>query len=321
MKIIILGGNLTNLGAEAMVRTVVAEIGKRFKDADFFLFSTTDFNELGCKKTSKNLSILPWGISIGLRTFRFVDFILPEGLGDCRCKKEIRTLIKNADLVIDISGFALSSQFKSYRSLKYLFNIWIFTAFKRKLVLMPQSFGPFDYGVAFRFIFSLLGGRLLSRPVFVFAREEAGLQRLQRYSLNNLVLSPDIILQTSRSLQAKTVKKGKKIALLMPNVMLLEDHKKLESHYVDVVSCLPDDIEIKIMPHAADDVELVSNIHKTLNQKRKVSRIKMPESSECVGKIIAECDFVVGSRYHGIIHSLRECKPCIIWGWAEKYKE
>ena len=80
MKIIILGGNLSNLGAEAMVKTVVEEIGNRFKDADFFLFSTSDFNELGRKKLCKNLSILPWGISIGLRTFRFVDFILPKGL-------------------------------------------------------------------------------------------------------------------------------------------------------------------------------------------------------------------------------------------------
>ena len=38
-------------------------------------------------------------------------------------------------------------------------------------------------------------------------------------------------------------------------------------------------------------------------------------------KIIQGFQFAVVSRFHGAVHSYKNCIPCIVLGWAVKYKE
>ena len=57
----------------------------------------------------------------------------------------LKNFLPQIDLMIDISGFSLGDQWNRQGQEEYLDNIRLAKKYHVKMVLMPQSFGPFDY--------------------------------------------------------------------------------------------------------------------------------------------------------------------------------
>lgn len=38
-------------------------------------------------------------------------------------------------------------------------------------------------------------------------------------------------------------------------------------------------------------------------------------------QFIQSFDYIIGSRYHAIVHAYKNSVPCIVLGWADKYRE
>ncbi|WP_422484798.1 polysaccharide pyruvyl transferase family protein [Gudongella sp. DL1XJH-153] len=62
----------------------------------------------------------------------------------------LKKILEDSDYIIDVSGYALSSQRGIRRSFDYLINILIAKKHGIKMYLMPQSFGPFYYGKGYK---------------------------------------------------------------------------------------------------------------------------------------------------------------------------
>ena len=90
------------------------------------------------------------------------------------------------------------------------------THFNTPIYLMPQSFGPFDYGDSQNFDI----GKMLSYAQVIFAREKAGYNLLvNTYQLTNVKYSKDLVLQ-NKNINPEyiyTNKKEKKIIQIEKN--------------------------------------------------------------------------------------------------------
>lgn len=155
-RIIISGGNFVNKGAEAMLYVTVNECVTRFK---------------GCICIVQ----LPEGF-FEVQSIEDLHALSNKKRADGRSKiKKLVAMIKSyarADMMLDISGYELCSKLGKYPTMRYLFKIALCKWTKTKAVLMPQSYGPFDYGGKSKYIIQYLIYRYLKYPLVCFAREK-----------------------------------------------------------------------------------------------------------------------------------------------------
>lgn len=327
MKFLILGGNLTNLGAQSMVFTVINELKPHFKESNFFLMSTEEYMQRNHGKY--NFQIKPWRfrtlLMACLQRLIAKEFFLSE-----EQKKFIRFL-SDVDFIIDVSGFALSSQFKIYRSFKYILNITLAKQFGIPIYLLSQSFGPFKYIFPLNFIIKYLLHNTLQYPRKIFAREEQSFNNISKFSKKNLFLHHDIVLTRANMLQKnvigiKNCKKQLEFSSIdgvavIPNKMANTNKNNLVNIYCSAISSLPLSTKVYLIVHSKDDLEICKNIKKKALNQRSIRIIDHDFNSLEITNILKNFDFIIASRYHSIIHGYEVGVPAVIIGWAEKYHE
>ncbi|MDZ7835034.1 MAG: polysaccharide pyruvyl transferase family protein [Alkalibacterium sp.] len=62
-------------------------------------------------------------------------------------------------------------------------------------------------------------------------------------------------------------------------------------------------------------------ISRTCSLKRYVILLDRDISSLEFDILVEKLDFIIGSRFHSIVHSYKNHVPCIAIGWATKYHE
>lgn len=193
MKVVIVGANFGNKGAQSMLFTTVAALRRRYPDVEIFFAH-------GNKSPCLNGNFLFDEICYNHRQIEIVanriNFVAPENISWFAPQKTFETFA-NADLIIDISGFALGSKWGVKPSLAYLNHTKLARALEVPIVLMPQSFGDFNFGDAQE----LMDAQILDTLIYpkkIFARERDGYLALRdRYGLKNVVLHPDIVLSST----------------------------------------------------------------------------------------------------------------------------
>ena len=198
MKFIIIGGNFTNKGAQAMVFVTISELRSRFHDCEIILSTDETISEsykfqtmntyLGIRYKDSfidNFKILVKNVAkkiLGLKVYSLDQL------------RAIKTSISDADAFIDISGFGPSSQFGSVPTMVFCEYIQFARDYEIPYFVMPQSFGPFDYKDAQ--VKEALK-KAMCYPICIFARESSGYALLKRELLigENVTLSLDIVLQ------------------------------------------------------------------------------------------------------------------------------
>lgn len=329
LNIVIMGGNLSNLGAEAMVFTVVDEVMRIYGDnANFYLMSTTDIGKN--KNNVYNFEILPWGISLGAKCIRPLNLL--RKLGKSK-ENNVANVIEKADVILDISGFALSSQFRAYRSIKYIFNIMIAKHLKIKYYILPQSIGPFNYKFPINLLIIPLLKKYFKYPEIVYVREESGYKNIVDFRPNNLIKSLDLILHkknenvnfvyTDEHLQlSNNINIDANSIAVIPNIMINKDEiDSLVKMYSKVIERIDDKRNIYLLPHSTSDQILCDKLKSCFINNDKVRLIKFSYDSLEINSILKQFDYVIASRYHSIIHSYKNSVPAIIIGWADKYVE
>jgi colanic acid/amylovoran biosynthesis protein len=327
---IITGGHTSNKGAQAMVFAVVQYIKDRNPDCDIWMFShhTENNKEL-------NFNNLTWDDRLVKRLIfgKFRYFIKPST--NYRNENIVIKKLKEADMIIDVSGFELASQFGFKSSLNYLLRIALAKKMSCKIVLLPQSFGPFNYNnIIQRVLLYGLMKYYLKYPVKIFAREEQGFNDLKRFTKNNLLRSLDIVLLTEKpkshivfkenssfSLNTKIKEKG---VAIIPNSKLLvwNKYNKLYEIYYDIIKYLNSrGYHVYILRHSFEDLQLCKDIYKIVDSNPKVSLLYDDYNCIDLYEIISQMDFVIASRYHSLIHAYKSGVPALVIGWAEKYKE
>lgn len=315
LNILIRGGGFVNKGAEAMVRTVQCEMAKRLPDVKFFMEAPRPMEK----------------------------FIESKGLTPVIANSSARYSI--LDGVIDVSGFAIGDEWGVKNSQFYQYHNSIFESFGKPVVFMPQAWGPFTSQSIRQ-----LSAAAINLSACAYARDKRSylyMNELEGVDKKKIRIAPDIAYQFEGAAEADAmnvlkenglISEDKHMIGIMPNmqVYLRTDGKGLENKYVNLLVDMAkyflyhEGLSVVLIPHQVypfenpdvpDDRFLCDMIRTSLNNVKDVISLTGYYPAEVLKAVIGRMDFVVGSRYHGIIAALSQMVPALVLGWSHKYFE
>jgi colanic acid/amylovoran biosynthesis protein len=246
---------------------------------------------------------------------------------------EADEIYRNTDLLIDVSGYALGSNWSAKVCNDYLDAIEHALAYDIPVYLMPQSFGPFDYTDETGMAVDARTRRLFPKVRHIFAREQEGYDALvSRYGLTNVTLTRDMVLASrihdyTAALREKPVFDLPVICensmALIPNVRVgdsgVNDIEKL--YCAAIEEGLAQGLMVYITYHSTQDKSLCCDLKAAFADNDRVVLLERDHSCIEFNELVKKFRFVVASRFHAIVHALKNGVPCVALGWAVKYAE
>ncbi len=341
-KILIVGANFYNKGAQSMLFVTVSEIKKRCPEIKIF-FATTDifeedlfvFSRVFYAHTAKQIALGKHELYKRCKCLAKDIIKLISGKhNDFGHYKQLKKLIPDIDLIIDISGFNLGEKWSISTQEDYLDNIRLARKYQIPMILMPQSFGPFNYRGDKKYLLEEIS-ELLTYPKVIFAREREGYDALVKgFGLSNVRLSSDLVLQSQEinvndvynneiHLDVPEISAENAVGIV-PNSQCFNhgDKEKIFKLYRSIIDVLLfADKDVYLFSTSSEDLTLCREICEMFDTNSKVHLILNDFSCLEYNLFVKQFQFLICSRFHGIVHAYRNGVPCIVLGWAIKYNE
>lgn len=342
LRVIIIGGGFTNKGAEAMALTTVEQIIHRFPDAHVVIASYTQSEdvEYGVQRNARGIrgtfryirNSRGWTKPVGTLA---LGLPVPNALRAwvTRLDPYIAELAE-ADLVLDVSGFAMSDQRELLRQLMYCFEIascrWLGIPF----VAMTQAFGPFS-GIQ-----KFLARHFLPKADLLIARGASTGAHLEGAGITEFRTCPDMAylfpsgdpaegrrLLTDAGLAPSTKGFG-----IVPNINLYRrsggtDEDNAYIRGMARVAALA--TELGAVPvflchegyeDRRSDAWVAQQIIRAAGLERSVI-ISARHTAAELKAMLQSLDFVVACRFHAVVAAISTATPFLALGWAHKYEE
>lgn len=333
-NIIITGGELHNKGAQAMTFMMVDVLKKRFPTHEIFLLSELDQKRPAKERAQYAFQFMGW------YPIKFAKCQHNSALRMlCRLRNraelaEAENIYKNTDLMVDISGYALGSVWSSQNNNNYLDHLEFAKAFKIPVYLMPQSFGPFDFqDDAGRKILKRCK-KLLPYAKVIYAREQEGYDELiAEFGLQNVRLGKDIVLCGNEP-DLETVFREKPVWQLptieanavgiIPNLRNngTQGGKQQEAIYVAIVKqLLSMGKSVYLLCHSTQDAAICQSIKASFSDEQAVTYLEQDFNCIEFNTLVKRFQFLIASRFHAIVHAYKNGIPCVVLGWADKYRQ
>lgn len=350
IKILIIGANFINKGAQSMLFISVDEIKKRFPaaqiyfatfeeniDFSFYSFNTIYYNsqavQIALNPKAKKKIVLKTKIKNTLKYLagkKYRKYILPIPKFFILAEQ-----IHKFSLIIDVSGFGLGSKWGIAGSEEYLDNLRLAHKYNIPIFLMPQSFGPFNYEKTLKTKIYDDIKEVLGYASLIFARENEGYKLLTKdFGLTNVKKSYDLVLQNKgicldnifKTIPEKNVPQllTKENIAIIPNVQCFRNGKKSQimNMYQNIITeALDKQNNIYLIYHSSEDRNLCLEIKSFFEKENCVHFLDQDFSCIEYDILIKQFKYIICSRFHGVVHAYRNFIPCIILGWAVKYKE
>ncbi|MFW5945456.1 MAG: polysaccharide pyruvyl transferase family protein [Candidatus Natronoplasma sp.] len=339
-NVVILGGNLFNKGAQAMTFTVIDQIKRRFPEKTVYLFKSRDFERDKLEKERYDFEIRPWDVLTRIELISDQDRVFKEEKSPyLSLLREIEEIVENTDFFIDISGYALSSKMgddSSLLTLKeigYLLNIMVAKKFGIPFYIFPQSMGPFKYTFFEKIRLYPLMKKYLKYPENIFPREREGVEEIKKFTSKNVKRARDIVLMNEeydldnifvKDVELKEFDMPEGAVAIIPNSQIMKraDPDKIYDLYSSLIGdLLALGKTVFIMRHSHEDFHICKKIKESFFSSNDVRLISDDLNALELEDIISRCDFIIGSRYHSIIHAYKNTVPALVLGWATKYRE
>lgn len=322
-----------------MTYVTVSELRKRYHDCEICLFNFSDQNSMYSDLAFKVVNVNPeaWNVIIkneDIRTWIYLTGVMIlRRINFFRQIKETKEIMKSCDAIFDISGYAISSQWGIRSTERKISEVIFFDSCHIPYFMMPQSFGPFNYTKKKNCLIKRLNSALKTCRC-VYAREREGYELLvNEIGLSNVRLSADIVLQSrviNMSGVFKNVVKRKEIRLstkenvaIIPNMRNFDhgDRKEILHLYDIIIEWLLEHHKnIYLISHSEEDGEACRLIKDKFTDIDGVRLLVDKMDCFAFEDMIGQFDFAVASRYHSVVHSYRNSVPCIVLGWATKYR-
>lgn len=330
-NIIITGGELFNKGAQAMTFIAVDELHRRFPNHQLYLLSEMDMERPAEEKAYFNFEFMGW---YPLK-FAKCQTNTPLRLA-CLIKngaelKAAESIYQNCEAMVDISGYALSSDWSDSTCNHYLDHLEFAEAFHIPVYLMPQSFGPFNFGPE-REDLDYRIRKLLPTAKMIFAREQEGYDALvKQYDLTNVHLANDLVLSNKGVDLSRVFRTVPKIALpqisensvaVIPNNMntIASSNEETVYLYSEIIRTLLGlGKKVYLISHSTMDKDLCRTLKYAFRDDKMV--ILQEQEFSCLefNELVKHFQFLVASRFHAIVHAYKNSVPCVVLGWATKY--
>ena len=341
-KFIITGIQMRNKGSQAMFLSLSYSLKSVYGDCEVIGFANKyDDPE------QYNFALLPYDnytrfvIKYRLNSVPFLEPILTGFVArlkgsDKWHKKipEIRNALLEADAIFDASGYTLGSGWPKQSGTILLDTIRMARRYNKKIILMPQSFGPFDWGEKGDIEFVNKAKKELAYPLKIFAREREGYECLSSLGLHNVELSADMVIRERpfpKTCQVYMEPKDNEDIyptqnsvgfILNKNVLRFGDPSAVIDLYARMLEQLIGLGEnVFILNTSTADTELVNQVIKRIDNTENVHLISGEYSGPELIDIISRFKFVVASRYHSVVFAYRSGVPAVILGWASKYTD
>ncbi len=331
--IVVIGGNMSNKGAQSMVFQIVDEMHNRYPEKKVVVFMTCKGNDAQTYDKVYNFDIVPFSAKDILALYGGVQAVAANIMGVSKHNIDsLKRILNHTFIAFDVSGYSFSSNWRATNSVKYLYRISIMQKYKIPTIIMPQSFGPFEYNIIFKTYINWLGKRILQYPKLIFAREDFSYHILKnQFKLKNVCLSKDMVLLgknvdkscvLNKDIKLKEFSIEKGSIAVVPNEKLAEKfstEQAVNIYKVAIDSLIQNNKKIYIVQHSEADINLCIRIKKKYQEIHQVTLIQ--ENLNCLEYdfLIKQFEFIIASRYHSLVHAFKQNVPCIAIGWSEKY--
>ncbi|EOZ95682.1 hypothetical protein A33Q_3044 [Indibacter alkaliphilus LW1] len=314
MNIELRGVEFVNKGAELMLQAIIQKASNELKEVNFVMEvnSRSPFDKLKSEGILAKTNIQRKGI----KWERLLN-ALPKSL---RNSLGFASAIE-IDAVIDGSGFAFGDKWGADKAGKRCANfIEKWKKSGKKVILLPQAFGPFSDPI--------LADKMkviLSHADLVFARDRISFQYLKDLKVGekNLFLAPDFTNLVQGTVLPKYVSFEFDVAII-PNQKMLETESKQDNElYLPFLLQTIQLIQRKnrkpffLIHESKMDRAIAEKIN---NQLDSPIPIVHEEDPLVVKGIIGKSKAVVTSRFHGLVSALSQNIPCLATGWSHKYE-
>lgn len=332
-NIIITGGELINKGAQAMTFVAVHEIKKRFPDHEVYLLSEMDLARPPEERARYAFGFTGW-YPIKFARCQHNPFLrLACRVRNGRELAAAESLYTRCDAMIDISGYALGSNWSVQNNDRYLNHLEFAKAFDIPVYLMPQSFGPFDFDDTKKNLQDRCR-TLLPTVKRIFAREQEGYDALvQTFGLTNVQLAKDLVL-CNRGIDLANIFKEQPVfdlpEIAPHSVAVIPNSRNSEVGSHDALLALYDRImkqlskqnrRVYLLHHSSVDAKLCAAIKARFADDANVILLEQDFSCLEFNALVKHFDFLIASRFHSIVHAFKNGVPCIALGWAAKYHD
>jgi len=330
-NIVIIGGKFFNEGAQAMSLVAMDQLKQKSNQIKLYHF-TNSYKDLYNSKIRCYKSILhPWTINEQFRLLgKPFNYIARSSPFKNQSKNTI-SILKNSKFIIDLSGFAISSEIREFVWIPFLLNLIIAKQFSIPFYIFPQSLGPFDFKIYERiFLYPLLKW-YLKYPQVIFCREKDSYRHVRRFTKGNIKISYDVVLQHKLNTHTNIVQndlKFKKIDIepnsvgIVPNARVLVRSNK---DYIDLLyqsiikTLLNSNKNVYIMYHSFQDLPYCLSLKNLFPENENVEVISEELNSIELENVTKQFEFVITSRYHSVIQAYKNGVPAVVIGWAGKY--
>jgi polysaccharide pyruvyl transferase WcaK-like protein len=222
--------------------------------------------------------------------------------------------------VLDASGFAYGDVWGAAKPRQRLGNhLRRWKRAGRKLVLLPQAFGPFT-DPALREVMQ----RILEAADLVFARDATSLAHLRQLGVASapLLAAPDFTCLVEGWAPARAEPSGD--VCVIPNAKMVTKGGASAEAYAQFMADLvrglaAAGLTITVLVHEGEgDERLARDIVARSGRAHPVVR---PSHAQVIKGVIGRSRWVVSSRFHGLVSALTQGVPVLATGWSHKYQE
>ena len=332
-NIIIAGGGLVNKGAQAMTLITICELKKHFPNHRMVLLTWDASQKAKEQHAMYDLELLEVPPLKFSRAARNPLLRTGYSLRYRRAFTNADSIYRSTDLFVDISGYALGSSWSDKVNNDYLDAIEHALAYQIPVYLMPQSFGPFAYRNESGMAIDQRIRRLFPKVDHIFAREQEGYDALvSRYGLSNVTLTKDMVLASKIEDYSSALRHKTPVALpvisensvcVIPSFKIenTTTHTIREVYEPVIADCLDMGLTVYISYHSSLDLDLCRDLKAAFADDDRVILLEHDHSCMEFNVLVKKFRFVIASRFHAIVHALKNGVPCVALGWATKYMD
>lgn len=322
-NILIIGGGLSNKGAQAMTFTVVSNIKKVFPSHEIYLLSSKDFKRDPIEKEKYTFNIIKWDMP-------WQDDLKLNILTGKEHSYE--KILNNTTMILDVSGYRLNSQSNApyLGSYNYLLDIKIAKKFSIPMYILPQSIGPFNYVSPELPLLWMLQKKYLEYPEWIYPRERAGVKAIKKFTSDNVKRRHDLVLTDDYNVASvfegskKDLKVEEPAVGVVPNEKVSRrlDYEVMLNFYEKAIEKLRHEgFVVYLIRHSNPDLSIINDLKNLFPEDKGVIPVAEELYAFELEELISNLKFMISSRYHSIIHAYRNGVPCLVLGWAVKYQE
>jgi polysaccharide pyruvyl transferase WcaK-like protein len=308
------GVEFVNKGAELMLEAIISKVKENYPDAVFSMEASPRSPISKLRKRGilviNNFSIK--GVPVG-KLLNFLPKSLRNSLG--------YVSEKDISIVLDGSGFAFGDKWGARKAGKRCANhIEKWKIEGKKIVLLPQAFGPFSNENLISMMKKIVGNADL-----IFARDRISFEYLNEIDGKNdrIKLFPDFTNLVKGKVSKQKMDFERSVAIIPNQKMMDTTDNEQNLAYPKFLKIMVEMIQKKgitpffLIHESQMDREIAEKI--VIELKNPIQIIEVEDPLEVKG-IIGGSYAVITSRFHGLVSALSQSIPCLATGWSHKYE-